>query len=109
MPPRAVDYRVLLQEGTGPIRFSSEHQMYELACRQEFADACRRIGAAHLQSRDIARALPVLERACELTAAAACIDLATLFERGDLVLPDAAKSAAYLKKACALGVESACH
>jgi hypothetical protein len=108
MPPLPADYRVLLQEGMGPVAIASEQHMYELACRQEFADGCLRVGTLYLQSRDIARAIPALERACDLKSGSACMELATLFERGEQVLPDSSKSAAYLKKACALGVANAC-
>ena len=108
MPPRAVDYRVLLQEGNGPIRVANAAQLYEMACRQEFADGCSRIGAMYLQTGDVVHAIPALDRACELKAASACMDLATLFERGDRVLRDDTRSAAYFKKACALGVAGAC-
>jgi hypothetical protein len=108
MPPRALDYRVLLDEGTGPVRASNERQLYELACHQEFADACRRVGSMHLQSRDVAQAIPALDRACAFKAASACTELATLYQRGDLVLPDSTKAAAYRQKACALGVADAC-
>ena len=108
MPPRAIDYRVLLQEGTGPIRASNEQQLYELACRQEFADGCYRIGSLHLQSRDVARAIPALDRACEFKSGSACADLAALYERSDLVLHDSAKAAAYRQQACASGVADAC-
>jgi hypothetical protein len=108
MPPRAVDYRVLLDEGTGPVTAANEAQLYELACHQEFADGCLRVGLLHLQARETARAIPLLERACNFKSAEGCVNLATLFERGDLVLADRAKAEVYLKKACTLGVASAC-
>ena len=34
--------------------------------------------------------------------------IVTMFERGDPVLPDAARAATFLKRACALGLASAC-
>ena len=108
MPPRPVDYRVLLQEGNGPIHATSDGQLYEMACGQEFADGCLRIGGMYLQAGDVTRAIRALDRACELKAGSACMDLATLFARSDQVLRDDARSAAYLKKACALGVAGAC-
>jgi TPR repeat protein len=108
MPPRTSDYRVLLQEGLGPIHVSNEQQLYELACRQEFADGCYRIGSLQLQSRDVARAIPTLDRACELKSGSACADLAALYERSDLVLQDTAKAAAYRQRACASGVADTC-
>jgi TPR repeat protein len=108
MPPRPIDYRVLLDEGTGPIRVSNEQQLYELACRQEFADGCYRTGSLHLQSRDVARAIPALDRACEFKSGSACADLAALYERSDLALPDSAKAATYRQRACASGVADSC-
>ncbi len=107
-PPRPADYRVLLDEGTGPVRASGEQQLYELACKQEFGDACRRIGSLYLQSRDVSRAIPALDRACAFKFGSACADLAALYERSDLVLPDSAKAAAYRQQACASGVADAC-
>jgi len=108
MPPRPIDYRVLLQEGTGPIHVSSEQQLFELACKQEFADGCYRSGSLYLRSRDIARAIPTLDRACEFKSGPACADLAALYERSDLVLSDGTKAAAYRKQACGLGFANAC-
>jgi TPR repeat protein len=108
MPPRAVDYRVLLQEGNGPIRVANETQLYEMACRQEFADGCSRLGGIYLQAGDVAHAIPTLDRACELKAGSACMDLAALFGGSGRVLRDDTRSAAYFKKACALGVAGAC-
>jgi TPR repeat protein len=108
MPPRAIDYRVLLQEGLGPIRASNDQQLYELACRQEFADGCYRVGSLQLQSRDVARAVLTLDRACEFQSGPACADLAALYEQSDLVLHDRAKSAAYRQRACASGIADAC-
>ena len=45
-PPGLADYRIVLQGAKGPMPEMTPAEIYRLACRQGFADGCRRAGAA---------------------------------------------------------------
>ena len=108
MPPSIQDYRILLEDGKGPIPDKTNLQIYDRACKQGWADGCSHRGHQQLQARDVKGGVESLSRACDLNMATACADLGAMFERGDPVLPDPARAATFLARACALGVASAC-
>ena len=110
--PLPADYPILLQEGQGPIEGLPAPELFDRACKQGWADGCSRLAGIYFAptggTRDVARAMNALDRACVLKAPSACADLGVILQEGDGVAADPEKGRDYLKKACDGGLRPAC-
>lgn len=80
------------------------------ACKAGSAEACAYDGLILMDSADRGgEALPVLERACELSSPGGCANLAFLYATGKLVKKDDRRSASLYAKSCDLGDPQGCY
>jgi TPR repeat protein len=89
----------------------SAAELYKVACAKH-PDQCWAFvafGQRALRKRDAARAAQVLEQACALRSAQACLVLAAELEEGERgIVADAAKAARFYDRACELSAARAC-
>ena len=80
------------------------------ACVADAAGACAEAGDRWLraETRDVARAIPALQRGCGRGNASACSRLARVFEEGDGIAPNAALAVEMREKACTAGDGKSC-
>src|SRR5258708_10854895 len=80
------------------------------ACAADAAGACAEAGDRWLraETRDVARALPALQRGCGGGNASACSRLARVYEEGDGIVANAALAAEMRDKACTAGDGKSC-
>lgn len=111
--PLPADYPLLLQEGQGPLAALAPGELYDRACRQGWADGCRRLASIYSLgsgvARDDSRAIAALDRACGMKAWQACADLGVmLHQQGNGVAADPDRGRSYLRRACDGGLRRAC-
>jgi TPR repeat protein len=98
----------MLAEGTGGTRDRSKaRDAYVKACDAGLPWSCY-AGALILVDEDPGRAATMLQRACNATYAAACYELALLYDAGNGVSHDERKARALLDSACQAGESRAC-
>ncbi|MFO0756243.1 MAG: hypothetical protein U0359_07110 [Byssovorax sp.] len=79
---------------------------WEKACAKKAREACFWLGRLYAEgdkggvTKDVAKAIPLFERACDLGRGQACDDLSKLAERGEGMPQDHAKAVALLAKGC---------
>ncbi len=80
------------------------------ACAADAAGACAEAGDRWLraETRDVARAIPALQRGCGGGNASACGRLASVYEEGDGIAANAALAAEMRDKACTAGDGKSC-
>jgi uncharacterized protein len=80
------------------------------ACKAGSGEACAYEGLDRMESADHAGgAVAVLERACDLSSAGGCANLAFLYATGKLVKKDDRRSATLYAKSCDLGDSQGCY
>ena len=98
----------MLAEGTGGARDGEKaRDAYFRACDGGLPWSCY-AGALILVDEDPGRAATMLQRACNATYAAACYELALLYDAGKGVPHDQHKARALLDAACQAGESRAC-
>jgi len=102
-PPSADAHR---GDGVDDPDAEPEPAVVEAPC--ETADDCNNNGAMALLSGQHERALPMLEKGCQLGSAAACSNLGGALLRGDGGEPDLARAQQFLERSCELGSDSGC-
>ena len=82
------------------------------ACAPDDARACQHLGDRYARGVDLelqpARAVPLLERACDHGRATACLDLSVLYQIGRGVAEDDARAASLLERGCDAGAGMGC-
>ncbi|HWZ86283.1 MAG TPA: PDZ domain-containing protein, partial [Thermoanaerobaculia bacterium] len=85
-------------------------ELFASACKAGSGEACAYEGLDRMGSADHgAAAVPVLERACELSSAGGCANLAFLYAMGKFVKKDDRRSASLYAKSCDLGDAQGCY
>jgi TPR repeat protein len=85
-------------------------ELFASACKAGSGEACAYEGLDLMGSADhAAAAVPVLDRACELSSAGGCANLAFLYATGQFVKKDDHRSALLYAKSCDLGDAQGCY
>jgi TPR repeat protein len=83
--------------------------IWSKACKEGYARACGTIGTLMLTSpTGQTRAFEFLEKACNLGDGEGCLNLGTMYSRGELVRQNVEMASQLFKRACTLGSSAAC-
>jgi TPR repeat protein len=106
--PRLPDYLLVLQGGRGALPDLPPIDIFKRACAEGFVAGCGSVGDSYFQGKDLQQARAVWQDACDRNHAMSCSNLGVMSHLGDGVAQDDAKAAGYMKRACELGLTSAC-
>jgi len=83
---------------------------FKIACDNNMPDGCNNLGMLYTQGRttDLSKAKEAFEKGCRLSSGKACLNLGTMYAKGDGVAMDEMRALKIFENACALGSREGC-